>query len=277
MKTTQSSFENMRVAILNKRYLWKDKKGKVVETEDQMYHRVATTIAEIESIYDTTKAQTKALADKFYRMMKDGKCLPNSPTLMNAGRKNGLLSACFVLPIEDSIDGIFDTVKNTAIIQKSGGGTGFSFDKLRPTGDLVTSSGGKTSGPISFWKVLAEATNAIQQGAFRRGANMGMMSINHPDIIKFIFAKLNPNAFSNFNISVKIANDFMKQLQENPQAIHIVTNPRTGKKYGIPHSIDIHDYAIDDLIPIGQSDDDCFSVHDIWKIITTNAHATGEP
>ena len=273
-KNNKNSFSKMRTEILNKRYLWKDKEGKVAETETQMYHRVANTIAAVESRCSTTRA--KAYANKFYRMMKNGEFLPNSPTLMNASRKKGMLSACFVLPIEDSIDGIFDTVKNTALIQKSGGGTGFSFDKLRPTGDIVTSSGGKTSGPISFWRVLAEATNAIQQGAFRRGANMGMMSINHPDIIKFIFAKSNPGAFENFNISVKIPTDFMKQLQKNPQAIHIVTNPRTGKKYMIPHSIDVHSYAIDDLVPQGQAGD-CFTVSEIWNIITVNAHATGEP
>ena len=272
----KNSFSQMRMAVLKKRYLWKDKLGKVVETETQMYHRVANAIAAIESTHGATKAQVKLWARKFYRMMKNGEFLPNSPTLMNANRKNGMLSACFVLPIEDSIKGIFDTVKNTALIQKAGGGTGFSFDKLRPTGDLVTSSGGTTSGPISFWKVLSETTHAIQQGAFRRGANMGMMGVNHPDIIKFIFAKMNLDVFTNFNISIKVPDDFMKQLQETPNTLHVVINPRTGKRYVIPHSIDIHSYTINDLIPQSQADD-CFTVGEIWNIIIVNAHATGEP
>jgi len=194
----------LRSEILRKRYLWKDGKGNVVETEEQMYRRVADASAEVESRYGATSDQVKEFASEFCEMMAGGKFLPNTPALMNSGRENGMLSACFVIPIEDSIDGIFTTVKNTALIQKAGGGTGFSFDRLRPTGDLVTSSGGTTSGPISFMKVLSEATNAIQQGAFRRGANMGCMSIRHPDILNFINAKQDPAAFNNFNTSVKI-------------------------------------------------------------------------
>lgn len=268
---------NIRSEMLRLRYCWKNKKGKVVETEKQIFRRVAKKIASVAKKHGATDEEVKGSADELYEFMVNGIFLPNSPTLMNAGRKNGMLSACFVLPIEDSIDGIFDTVKNTALIQKSGGGTGFSFDKLRPTGDIVTSSGGTTSGPISFWHVVAAATNAIQQGAHRRGANMGMMSVYHPDIIKFIFAKLNPDAFTNFNVSVKIPDDFMNQLHENPQAVHVVINPRTGKKYIISHSIDVHSYTIDDLIPQDQDDGDCFTVQEIWDIITVNAHATGEP
>src|SRR4030042_1950619 len=164
--------------------------------------------------------------------------LPNSPTLMNAGRQ-GMLSACFVLPIEDSIEGIFETIKHTALIQKAGGGTGFSLDKLRPAGDRVESSGGTTSGPISFWRVFSEHTHAIQQGAFRRGANMGMMSIGHPDIIKLLHAKQNLKAFTNFNISVKITDDWMKQLARTPNTPHIVENPRTQQRYLLPPKIDI--------------------------------------
>ncbi|MHC4758482.1 MAG: adenosylcobalamin-dependent ribonucleoside-diphosphate reductase [Planctomycetota bacterium] len=225
----------------------------------------------------TSKTGQSTIADKFYEFMVKGVFLPNSPTLMNASREKGLLSACFVLPIEDSINGIFDTVKNTALIQKAGGGTGFSFDRLRPTGDIVTSSGGTTSGPISFWKVIAEATNAIQQGAFRRGANMGMMSIDHPDILKFIHAKQDLTAFSNFNISVKITDSFILALYERPDSLHTVTNQRTKLKYAIPHSIDINSYTIDDLVPQKQTNDNCYTVKELWGMIVKNAHATGEP
>jgi len=276
-KEKKTSFSEMRSVILKRRYLWKNKQGKVVETEDQMYRRVANTIASVESIYGATKAQAKAWATKFYRVMKDGKFLPNSPTLMNAGRVKGLLSACFVLPILDSLKEILKTVMNTGLIQKAGGGTGFCFDKLRPTGDLVMSSGGKTSGPLSFGGILAETTRAIQQGAFRRGANMGMMSVNHPDILRFIHAKQNLGALNNFNISVKIPTAWMKKLQDDPDALHIVVNPRTKKRYVIPHSANIRFYTIDDLLPENLATDDCYTVKEIWDMVVKNAHATGEP
>ncbi|MHC4756801.1 MAG: adenosylcobalamin-dependent ribonucleoside-diphosphate reductase, partial [Planctomycetota bacterium] len=263
--------------ILKRRYLWKDKNGKVIETKEQMFRRVANTIAAVEKKYGATDDTIKAIANGFYEFMAKGIFLPNSPTLMNAGREKGMLSACFVLPIEDSIDGIFDTVKNTALIQKAGGGTGFSFDRLRPTGDIVTSSGGTTSGPISFWKVIAEATNAIQQGAFRRGANMGMINLDHPDILKFIHAKQDLTAFNNFNISVKITDSFMAELIEKPDSVHIVTNPRTKRNYAIPRFIDINSYTIDDLIPQKQANDNCYTVKELWEMIVKNAHATGEP
>jgi len=272
-----SSLHNMHNKILNRRYLRKNEHGEVIETLEQMFHRVANAVAAAETKYGATKAQVKAYAEKFYRLMKDGKFLPNSPTLMNAGRKNGMLSACFTLPIEDSIDGIFDTVKNTALIQKAGGGTGFSFDRLRPTGDFVRSSGGRTSGPISFMKVYSEATNAIQQGAFRRGANMAMMSIWHPDILKFINAKRDPTVLTNFNLSVKVTDVFMKQLKDSPNTLHIVTNPRTKKRYAIPHSVNTDSYIIDDLLPEDQANSACYTIKEIWDMIFRNAHATGEP
>lgn len=273
----KNTFSKMRIAILKKRYLWKDKRGKLVETEGQMYRRVAGAIAAIESAYGATKTQTKAHADKFYRMMRDGKFLPNSPTLMSGGRVGGMLSACFVLPILDSLKEILKTVVNTGLIQKAGGGTGISFDRLRPTGDLVTSSGGRTSGPMSFGGILAETTRAIQQGAHRRGANMGMMSVEHPDILRFIHAKEDLGALNNFNLSVKIPTAWMKKLQSDPNAVHVTVNPRTRKEYVIPHSADAISYTIDDLLPEKKATDDCYTVKEVWDMIVKNAHATGEP
>ena len=260
-----------------RRYLRKNKAGQVLETPDQMYRRVATVIAAEELRYGGTDNKMEALAEEFHYLMRGGFFIPNSPTLMNGDRENSMLSACFVLPIPDSIDGIFDAVKNTAMIQKAGGGTGFSFDRLRPTGDYISSSGGKTSGPVSFWRVLCETTNAIQQGAFRRGANMGMMSVHHPDILRFIGAKQNPAEFQNFNTSVKITDSFMQQLQDDPQKEHVVINPRTNKKYVTPRSVNIHNYTVDDLVLLEQAGTDCYTVADIWNLIVTCAHATGEP
>jgi ribonucleoside-diphosphate reductase alpha chain len=269
--------QNMRAEILRRRYLWKNDEGNVVETEEQMYRRVADSIAQVDAKYDASGQEIIGLANKFFHRMAKGEFLPNSPTLMNAGRPNGLLSACFVLDLEDSINGIFDTVKNTALIQKAGGGTGFSLDKLRPTGDIVRSSGGSTSGPLSFLKVLSETTSAIQQGAFRRGANMAVMSIDHPDILKFIHAKRNPNSLTNFNLSVKVPDSFIKQLDDRPDASHAVINPRTKKRYVIPHNIKMDSYTIDDLIPEDQANENCYTVKEIWDTIVGNAHSTGEP
>ncbi len=263
--------------VLKRRCLLKDQHGTVVETPEQMYWRVANAVAAIESKFDTSRQVLKLLPEIFYKMMSEGRFLPNSPTLMNAGKPEGMLSACFVLPVADSIPDIFETVKNTALIQKAGGGTGFSLDNLRPTGDRVASSGGTTSGPISFWRVIAETTHAIQQGAHRRGANMGMMNIHHPDIIKFIHAKRDSKAFENFNISVKIPDNFVQKLNNSPAALHTVINPRTGNPYVIPKSIDIHNYTIHDLIPPGRNTLNCYSVSDIWNMIITNAHNNGEP
>ncbi|MDO8302189.1 MAG: adenosylcobalamin-dependent ribonucleoside-diphosphate reductase, partial [Sedimentisphaerales bacterium] len=206
--------------------------------------------------------------------------LPCSPTLMNAGKPRPMLSACFVLPIEDSIEEIFESVKHTALIQRAGGGTGFSFDHLRPTGDRVASSGGTTSGPISFWRVFSEATNAIQQGALRRGANMGLMSIDHPDILKFILAKQNHTAFTNFNISIKVNEKWMRTLKK-PHKVHIVRNPRTGIRYLLPRKLDIATYSIDQLEPYTPKaacdSKKFYTVGDIWTMIVTNAHSSGDP
>ncbi|MFZ0034203.1 MAG: adenosylcobalamin-dependent ribonucleoside-diphosphate reductase [Sedimentisphaerales bacterium] len=269
--------------VLQSRYLIKDQQGKCIETPAQLFSRVALLVAKAETQYGATPDEVKQWHKTYYDLMQQLVFLPNSPTLMNAGRR-GMLSACFVLPIEDSIEGIFETIKQTALIQQAGGGTGFSLDKLRPTGDRVASSGGTTSGPISFWRVFSETTDAIQQGAFRRGANMGMMSIGHPDILKFLHAKQNLKAFTNFNISVKITDDWMKILATSPKSLHIVENPRTQQQYLLPRRIDIANYTIDDLYkltgkpsrPTGRTGR-FYTVRDIWKMIVTCARKTGEP
>jgi ribonucleoside-diphosphate reductase alpha chain len=271
------------LTVLQNRYLIKDLQGKCIETPAQLFSRVAALVAEAETRYGATDSEIKSWHRKYYDLMAQLRFLPNSPALMNAGRR-GMLSACFVLPIEDSIEGIFETIKQTALIQKAGGGTGFSLDKLRPTGDLVASSGGTTSGPISFWRVFSETTDAIQQGAFRRGANMGMMSIGHPDILKFLHAKQNLKAFTNFNISVKITDDWMRTLATSGKSPHIVENPRTQQRYLLPRRIDIAGCTINDLHkltgkpprPAGRTGQ-FYTVSDIWKVIVKCAHKTGEP
>ncbi len=262
---------------LQSRYLMKDVDGNVTETPGQLFARVARCVAAAEQRYEGTAAVEEMTA-RFYAAMAEEKFLPNSPTLMNAGRRLGMLSACFVLPIHDSVEDIFEAVKQAAIVQKAGGGTGFSFDRLRPTGDYVASSGGRTSGPISFWRVFCQATRAIQQGAFRRGANMGMMSIDHPDILKFITAKNSPGEFENFNISVKIPNKFMEMLRSSGSAPHVVINPRTGAEYYLPKTLDIARYELGDLIPIRDAAPaGVYGRASLWNMIVAGAWATGEP
>jgi ribonucleoside-diphosphate reductase alpha chain len=263
--------------LLRRRYLQKDANGRIIETSDQMYQRVAHAVAGAEAAYGLRKNQIAALARRFMTLMQDRRFLPNSPALMNAGREEGLLSACFVLPVPDEVTGIFEAVKNTALIQKAGGGTGFAFDELRPTGDLVASSGGTTSGPLSFLQVFAETTTAIQQGAHRRGANMAMMRIDHPDILKFITAKQTPGRFCNFNFSVKIPDCFMTTLRKHPQTPHIVENPRTHHRYTLPKDLKVSDYRLEDLLPEKESSKEVFTCQDLWNLIVSCAHATGEP
>lgn len=272
------------VTVLEHRYLIKDDQGRCIETPAQLFSRVAALVAQAEVRYGLGSGGTEQWHRKYYDLMARLVFLPNSPALMNANRPNPMLSACFVLPIEDSIEGIFEAVKQTALIQKAGGGTGFSFDRLRPTGDRVASSGGTTSGPISFWRVFSETTDAIQQGAFRRGANMGMMSTYHPDILKFLYAKQNLKAFTNFNISVKVTDDWMEQLLESGDALNIVRNPRTGSQYLLPKKIDIVNYTISDLHQLtaklptqAEASAQFYTIGDIWKMLIECAHKTGEP
>ncbi len=273
------------VRVLEARYLKKDSDGNVTESPEDMFLRVARTIAAVETRYGAQPDEVEALETKFYNLMASLRFMPNSPTLMNAGREMGMLSACFVLPVKDSINDIFESIKHTALIQKAGGGTGFAFDELRPTGDYIKSSGGTTSGPISFWKAFSEATNAIQQGAFRRGANMGMMNITHPDILKFIHAKENLEMFTNYNISVKVPDAWMEEFITDKNSPHVVRNPRTGEEFYIPKSVNVMEYNIKALVPVRNSEgtvkqastQSVYSKADLWNLIVRNAHATGEP
>ena len=247
-------------AVLRARYLRKDETGTVVETPEELLTRVADAVAAAERGYGASEGAVETVSYEFYRMMAGGMFMPNSPTLMNAGRGAGMLSACFVLPVDDSIDGIFNSIKHTALIQKAGGGTGFSFSRLRPNGDIVASSGGTTSGPISFMKVFSEATNAIQQGAFRRGANMAIMRVDHPDIVEFINVKQDLTQLTNFNLSVGLTDAFVADLQADPERVHRVYNPRTGEGAQLARDGDGH-----------------WTVGELFELIVERAWRTGEP
>jgi len=215
------------IEVLKKRYLQRDENGTAVETPGELFNRVATSISKAEAKYGGDADQYR---QSFLKAMKNLLFLPNSPTLMNAGIELGQLSACFVLPVEDSLEGIFDTLKHMALIHQSGGGTGFSFSKIRPKNDIVRSTGGVASGPVSFMSIFDAATNVIKQGGRRRGANMGVLKIDHPDILEFIEAKQQPGFLENFNISVAATNEFML-LARSGGFLNLI-NPRNGAVTG---------------------------------------------
>ena len=237
MKKRKANLRESALIVLRQRYLLKNKNNQVIETPEELFERVARAVADAEANFSKDTHICEEYAEKFYELMVNLDFLPNSPTLMNAGCPLGQLSACFVLPVEDSLDSIFETLKFTALIHKSGGGTGFSFSKIRPKGDIVASTQGVASGPLSFIKVFDSATEAIKQGGKRRGANMGVLRVDHPDIEEFILAKKEKNILNNFNLSVAITDQFMEALEKKSKFPLI--NPRDKKvvKYVDPEKI----------------------------------------
>ncbi len=230
------------VKVLEKRYLAKDENGKIIETPEMMFRRVAKTVAMADKDY-VGENELAAIEERFFDLMTALYFLPNSPTLMNAGRPLGQLSACFVLPVEDSMEGIFDSVKNAALIHKSGGGTGFSFSRLRAKGSSVNSTGGVASGPVSFMKVFNAATEAVKQGGTRRGANMGILKVNHPDILEFITCKQNNADITNFNISVGITEEFMEAVELGTD--YDLIEPKTKSKAGSLNAREIFNLMVE--------------------------------
>jgi len=226
--------------VLEKRYLRKDADGNIIETPEEMFRRVARNIASADERYGEDAKKTE---EEFYEMLEKLYFLPNSPTLMNAGTSIQQLSACFVLPVEDSMDHIFETLKHAALIHQSGGGTGFSFSRIRPAGDIVRSTGGIASGPVSFMKVFNSATDVIKQGGRRRGANMGILLVTHPDIMEFITCKEDVREITNFNISVAATDDFMEKAKKRED--YDLINPRTGEKVATLNAGEVFDKIVE--------------------------------
>ena len=266
--------------VLENRYLAKDgRTGALVEAPRDLFWRVACAVATPE-VEEGGAASAEAWARRFYQLMATGTFMPNSPTLMNAGREMGMLSACFVLPVEDSIDGIFSTLKDVALIQKAGGGTGFDFSALRPDGDLVSTSGGRTSGPLAFIDAFSSATEAIQQGAFRRGANMGVMRCDHPDVVEFILAKADLDRWTNYNVSVAVTDDWLRRVVDGPDDLMVAVNPRGGAKGWLRKtagrrrsSFDLEAYAIGEP----REGEAYWTYGEVFDLVVQHAWRNGEP
>ena len=261
------------LTVLENRYLDRDENGNVKETPAQLFRRVSHHVAKAEEQWGASATEMRRVEDAFYGLMVDRVFMPNSPTLMNAGRPLGMLSACFVLPLEDSIPDIMETARQIALVQRAGGGTGVDLSQLRPAGSIVRSSGGRTEGPLSFLKMLSGVTDAIQQGAFRRGANMGMLRVDHPDILSFIDVKSDLNQVTNYNLSVSMTDTFMKQLEENPRQPHEVRDPDTGRTGALRRS----DSAVDFESDLQSNPQDYWSTRDLWERIISRAWESGEP
>jgi len=261
-------FTDNALRVLQNRYLRKDETGTVVETPVELFRRVAKHVASVET--DGAKWE-----QPFFDMMWSRRFIPNSPTLMNAGRPLGMLSACFVLPLEDSIADIMETARQIALVQRAGGGTGVDLSKLRPSGSIVRSSGGTTEGPLSFLKMLSSVTDAIQQGAFRRGANMGTMRIDHPDILAFIRIKEDLTEVTNYNLSCTVPDLFMERLKHDRDAVHVVVNPHDGRQALLRLSDSKADYQ---AFESGTADPSEFwTVGQIFDLIIKKAWGSGEP
>lgn len=239
------------LTVLEKRYLRKDETGAVAETPEDLFNRVARTLAEVDRQYGASDSEIADTRDKFYALLTSLDFLPNSPTLANAGTRTGQLSACFVLPVPDDLGGIFSAIREAALIHQTGGGTGFSFSRLRPKGDIVGSTKGVSSGPVSFMDVFNAATESIKQGGMRRGANMGILRVDHPDIREFIQHKEDLTKLTNFNISVAATDKFMQAVERGEP--YDLVNPRTGE---VTERLD---------------------ARTVFKDIVARAHSTGEP
>src|SRR4026209_1521371 len=243
------------VTVLEKRYLLKDDHCRPVEGASDLFWRVARTIAEPDRAHGASEGAVEALAEAFYDVMAQRLFMPNSPTLMNAGRPLGQLSACFVLPVEDTLSngesGIYDTLRSMALVHQSGGGTGFSFSQLRPKNDIVRSTMGVASGPVSFMSLFDASTDVVKQGGTRRGANMGILRVDHPDIMEFVTCKDDTTKITNFNISVAVTDAFMAAVEAG--GMYDLIHPKTGQVSGQVRA------------------------REVWQLIIHGAWKTGEP